>query len=106
MEGGEVGGRCRGREHRYAELCLVAQPCPTLWESRDCILPGSAVHGGCPGKNTGVGSLSLLQGIFPTKELNQGPLNCRWILYQLIKEAKYLDKDTCPPVLYVTVCVR
>ena len=26
-------------------------------------------------KNTGVGSLSLLQGIFPTQELNQGLLN-------------------------------
>ena len=34
-------------------------------------------------KNTGVGSLSLLQEIFPTQELNQGLLNCRWILYQL-----------------------
>ena len=34
------------------------------------------------GKNTGVGSLSLLQGIFPTQELNQGLLHCRWILYQ------------------------
>ena len=38
-----------------------------------------------PGKssNTGVGTLSLLQGIFPTKELNWGLLHCRWILYQL-----------------------
>ena len=34
-------------------------------------------------KNTGVGSLSLLQGIFPTQELNQGLLHCRWILYRL-----------------------
>ena len=34
-------------------------------------------------KNTGVGSLSLLQVIFPTRELNQGLLNCRQILYQL-----------------------
>ena len=38
-----------------------------------------------PGKpmNTGVGSLSLLQGIVPTQESNWGPLGCRWILYQL-----------------------
>ena len=38
-----------------------------------------------PGKtmNTGVGSLSLLQGIFPTPELNQGLLHGRWIPYQL-----------------------
>ena len=36
-----------------------------------------------PGQNTGVGSLSLLQGIFPTQGLNPGLLGCRWILYQL-----------------------
>ena len=34
-------------------------------------------------KNTGVGSLSLLQGIFPTQELNRGLLHCRQILYHL-----------------------
>ena len=34
-------------------------------------------------KNAGVGSLSLLQWIFPTQELNWGLLDCRQILYQL-----------------------
>jgi len=34
-------------------------------------------------KNIKVGSLSLLQRIFPTQELNWGLLHCRWILYQL-----------------------
>ena len=34
-------------------------------------------------KNTGVGSLSFLQQIFLTQELNQGLLHCREILYQL-----------------------
>ena len=34
-------------------------------------------------KNTEVGSLSLLQQIFPTQELNWGLLHCRQILYQL-----------------------
>ena len=34
-------------------------------------------------KNTGEGSLSLHQGIFPTQESNQGFLNCRQILCQL-----------------------
>ena len=34
-------------------------------------------------KNTGVGSLSLLQGIFPIQESNQGLLHGRQILYQL-----------------------
>ena len=34
-------------------------------------------------KNTGMGSLSLLQGIFPAQESNWGLLHCRWIFYQL-----------------------
>ena len=34
-------------------------------------------------KNTRVGGLSLLQGNFPTRELNRGLLHCTWILYQL-----------------------
>ena len=34
-------------------------------------------------KNTGVGNLSLFQGIFRTQESNRGLLHCRWILYQL-----------------------
>ena len=36
-----------------------------------------------PDQNTGVGSLSLLQEIFPTQGPNPGLLHCRWILYQL-----------------------
>ena len=36
-----------------------------------------------PGQNTGVGSLFLLQGIFPTQGSNPCLLHCRWILYQL-----------------------
>ena len=34
-------------------------------------------------KNTGVGSLSLLQVIFPTQDLNQALLHCRRNFYQL-----------------------
>ena len=33
--------------------------------------------------NIGVGSLPLLQGIFPTQELKHGRLHCRPIRYQL-----------------------
>ena len=36
-----------------------------------------------PGQNTGVGSLSFLQGIFPAQGLKPGLLHCRRILYQL-----------------------
>ena len=38
------------------------------------------------GQNIGVGSLSLLQGIFPTQEPNPGLLHFRWILYQLSQQ--------------------
>ena len=50
---------------------------PALWANS---LPSEP-----PGKhkNTGMGSLSFLQGIFPTQESNQGLLHCRWITYQL-----------------------
>ena len=36
-----------------------------------------------PGQNTGMRSLSLFQGIFPTQGSNPGLPQCRWILYQL-----------------------
>ena len=36
-----------------------------------------------PDQNTGVGSCSLLQRIFPTQGFNPGLPHCRWILYQL-----------------------
>ena len=36
-----------------------------------------------PSQNTGVGSLSFLQGIFPTQGSNPGLPHCRQIIYQL-----------------------
>ena len=47
-------------------------------------------------KNTGVGGLSLLQGIFLTQESNQGLLHCRQILYQLSYQGspkRYMTDD-------------
>ena len=57
----------------------VAQSCPTLCNPMDS--PWNS-----PGQNIGVGSLSLLQGIFPTQGLNPGLSHCRQILYQLSYE--------------------
>ena len=54
----------------------VTQPCPTLCDPMDS--PWNS-----PGQNTGVGSLFLLQQIFPTQESKKGLLHCRWNLYQL-----------------------
>ena len=93
-------------------LWLVAQLCPTLCHSmgfsreeywsrllwpppgdlpnlgikpRSPALQADSLPSVSPGKpkNTGVSSLSLLQGIFLTKQSNQGFLHCRQILYQL-----------------------
>ena len=50
-------------------LWTVAHKTVCLWDS--------------PGKNTGVGTHSLLQGIFPAQEYNPGLLHCRQILYNL-----------------------
>ena len=55
----------------------VAQSCLTPCIPVDCS-PWIS-----PGQNTGVGSLSLLQEIFPTQGLNPGLPHCRQILYQL-----------------------
>ena len=54
-------------------------------ESRSPVLKADSLPSKPPGKpkNTGVGSISLLQGIFLTKELNPGLLHCTQILYQL-----------------------
>ena len=45
------------------------QLCLTLCDPMDC-LPASSLHGGSPGKNTGVGFHAFLQGISPTQGLN------------------------------------
>ena len=51
--------------------------CDSLWPH------GLSSPWNSPGQNTGVGSLSLLQGIFPTQGPNPGLPHCRWIPYQL-----------------------
>ena len=42
-------------------------------------------------KNSGAGSLSLLQQICLTQEPNWGLLHCRWILYQLSYQESQTD---------------
>ena len=58
-------------------LCLARLLCP--WNSL--------------GKNTGVGSHSLLQGIFPTQGLNPGLPHCRWILCRLSLQGSPIIKE-------------
>ena len=45
-----------------------------------------------PGQNTGMGSLSLLQWMFPTQGSNPGLLHCRRILYQLSHQGRPLQR--------------
>ena len=62
----------------------VAQSCLTLCDPMDC--PWNS-----PGHSTGVGSLSLLQGIFQAQESNLGLPHCKQILSQLsYKGSQYL----------------
>ena len=68
------------RGHSWLSCCCevkVAQSCPTL-RPHGIYSPWNS-----PGQNNGVGSLSLLQGIFPTQGLNSGLPHCRQSLYCL-----------------------
>ena len=60
---------CKSESHSVVSNSLRPHELHSSWNS--------------PGQNTGVGSLSLLQGIFPTQGSNPGLPCCRWILYQL-----------------------
>ena len=51
------------------------------------------------GQNTGVGSLSLLQGIFPAQGSNPGLLHCRQILYQLSYKGSHFLLEMCSFIL-------
>ena len=54
-----------------------------------------------------MGSLSLLQGIFPTQESNRGLLHCRCILYQLNYQGSPVTKfivNVWPGFLSVLAC--
>ena len=61
------------------------------------------------GQNTGVGNLSLLQGIFPNQGSNPGLPHCRQILYQLCHIKKYwylpcIVQYVPEPILHPTLC--
>ena len=77
----------------------VTQSCPTLWDPVDCIYsPWNSL-----GQNTGVGSRSPLQGIFPTQGSKQGLPCCRWILYRLSYQERLPDWVTFTSQEYETM---
>ena len=68
-------------------------------ESRSVVSNSLWPHGlyspwNSPGHNTGVGSLSLLQGIFPTQGSNSGFPHYRQILYQLSHQGSPIRSET------------
>jgi len=67
------------------DLMELKSFCTTEWKLLSCVqlfeVPWTCIWSwNSPGQNTGVGSLSLLQGIFPTKGLNPGLRHCRQTL--------------------------
>ena len=75
----------------WGKCVLVTLPCLTLrphgLQPARLLCPRD-----CLGKNTGMGSLSLLQGIFQTQGSNPGLPHCRWILYFLSHQKRYAPK--------------
>ena len=83
---GGLEGMFRNQQQtKSTRVCPVTQLCPTLCDPMDCSLPGSSCPWDFPGKNTGVGCHSLLQGIFLTQGSNMGLLNWQedFFFYQL-----------------------
>ena len=68
----------------YSSLHLQANEIESCSVVSDSLQPhGLYSPWNSPGQNTGLGSLSLLQGIFPTQGSNPGLLHCGLIIYQL-----------------------
>ena len=70
---------------------------PTLWADS---LPAEPPE---KPRNTGVGSLFILQWIYLTQESNRGLLHCRRILYQLSYEGSLRSPYTCT-YIYTHTC--
>ena len=75
---------------------LVAQLRLILCDPVDCKPARLLCPWDSPGKNTGVSSHFLLQGIFLTQGSNLGLLHCRQILYHLNnQESPHSCRETC-----------
>ena len=83
--GSSIHGDSPGKNLEWVAISYSKGPPDPGIEPRSPTLQEDSLLFEPPGKpkNTGVGSLSLLQGIFLTQESNQGLLHGRCILYQL-----------------------
>ena len=89
------------RDSSESESCSVLSD--SLW-SHGLYSPWNS-----PDQKTGVGSLSLLQGVFPTQGSNPGLLHCRHILYQLSHQGspeiqKRQPKHLCFILVQLALC--
>ena len=93
---------------KFKVKVLIAQLCPTLWDTMDCNPPCSSVCGILQARILEwVTSHSLLQGIFPTWGLNLGLLHCRQILCGLRhQEAGFIVRRKLPsiPLVLLQFC--
>ena len=97
-----------------------SSPCPLKWradpqpldhqwkwsESRSVVSDSLGPHRlynpwNSPGHNTGVGSLSLLKGIFQTQGSNPGLPHCRQVLYQLSHNGSPQFPFSCKAICYI-----
>ena len=102
---GEIEGKRRGQQRMrwldgitnsmdiYVYVCQSHSVVSESLQPHELYSPWNS-----PGQNTGEGSPSLLQGIFPTQGSKPGLLHCRWILYQLsTREAQeYWSRQPTP----------
>ena len=89
-----VGLKILYRKENVTQLCLNGL------ESARCLCPWNF-----PGKNTGVGSYSLFQGIFLTQGLNPIPLHCSQILYHLSHQGNLcVGNKQCEVLRMVLLC--
>ena len=86
LPGSSVHGNSPGKKTGVVFHAFLSGDLPNPGtKPRSPILQMDSLPSEPPGKlmNSQVGSQSLLQGIFPTQELNSDLLHCRHILYQL-----------------------
>ena len=106
LPGSSVQGDSSGKNTRVGCHALLqgGHPDPGI-KSRSPTLQADSLPSELPGKpkNTGTGSLSLLQGFFPTQESNRGLLHCRRILYQLSYQGRspFSDHPIYPPSIEI-----
>ena len=77
--------------HWWTVWKLKSLSCVSLW-------PRFLQDPNSQSQNTGVSSLSLLQGLFPSQGLNSGLLHCRQFRYQLshLGSPRILEWVACP----------